>query len=113
MANRAKGQFSFTAADGESYTLEYDVNALCEIEDKFDAPIKDLQERLEQPSVRDLRVMLWAGLQKHHPEIDLKGAGALVLVQDAADALTQAMAAAMPKGGDSDDPRVPAAAGTG
>lgn len=41
-------------------------------------PIAAVVARLGQPSLRDLRALLWGGLQRHHPALTLHAAGDLL-----------------------------------
>lgn len=79
MANRFKGEASITA-DGETYTLRCDFNALCHFEE---ATGKDPIETFEQfekgkVSTTIMRHMMHAFLQEHHEDADLKLAGSLL-----------------------------------
>jgi hypothetical protein len=85
MANPHRGEVSFDA-DGKSYTLHFSTNAICELEDKLDRSFvsisNDLAKAVSAPDkirMTTLRAIFWAGLQDHHPEIDLKAAGKLIL----------------------------------
>ena len=69
------------ALDGVSVELDkrrviqFDLNALCEIEDKLGIDLKDLPE--VDVNARTLRVLLWAGLLSDDPDITLETAGHL------------------------------------
>lgn len=75
MANRQRGEVGFEA-DGQSYTLAFSINALCELEDAMKMEIENIGEKFDggTVSMRDLRLMVWAGLSDHH-DVDLKEAG--------------------------------------
>jgi len=107
-ANAEKGHATLKAGD-QVLTLAFTLNALCLIEDNLGCSINDLDERLAKASARDMRVLLWAGLQEYHadevPEIE--AAGALVEMSDAIDAVTAAMTAAFPKAKPSGKPKAP------
>jgi hypothetical protein len=84
MANPHKGDVSFDA-HGQTFTLCYSANAICEIEDVLDTSIMALSTKLAKAakdpnSVRmsTIRAVLWGGLREHHPDIDLKAAGDLI-----------------------------------
>lgn len=112
--NPALGDVRVTDADGGEWTLRYDVNALCAAEDKLGAAVSELARRLEaEPSMRDLRAMLWAGLQAHHPEVDEAHAGRLLAPNDMADAIGRALGAAFPDAAPADRANPPAAGGDG
>lgn len=104
MANRAKGEVGFRGLDGADYVLVYDVNALCDAEDRLGFGVGDFGARLASPSVSQLRVLLWAGLRARHPEIDERAAGALLSPKRLGAVVTEALAAALPQAeGESDD----------
>lgn len=100
VANAQKGHATLKAGDQE-LTLAFTLNALCLIEDRLDCSISDLDERLKKAGARDMRVLLWAGLQEFHGEEvpDEEAAGALVAMSDAINAITTAMTAAFPDQG--------------
>ena len=61
----------------------------------------ELAERLEgQPSMRDLRALMWAGLQLHHPGTTLETAGRVFPTQTMGEAIGRAMTAAFGEAGD-------------
>lgn len=85
MANPNKGEVAFDAG-GKSYTLHFSTNAICELEDKLDRSFIAISSELakaasapEKIRLTTLRAIFWAGLQDHHPDIDLKAAGKLVV----------------------------------
>lgn len=63
MATKIKGEVSFPAA-GSTWTLVYDFNALCSIEDELEVKIDDVGERLSSPSM--IRSVFRIGLAAHH-----------------------------------------------
>ena len=66
MANPARGETRIRIGK-QDYVLAYDLNALCEVEYLLGASISAVMERLAQPRLRDMRALLWAGLQRRHP----------------------------------------------
>lgn len=58
----------------EQYRLEYDINAGCDMEDRAGRTI----DKLIDTSLTSIRLILWGGLRKHHPEITLADAGDLI-----------------------------------
>lgn len=97
----AKGEHSFSV-DGRQLTLVYSIDALCRIEDRFDkSALAVLAGMMRDPQVRKLRVVLWAGLQEHHREIDEKAAGELIRglggVQPAVELINQAFLKSFPR----------------
>lgn len=52
--------------------------SFCEAEAVLSEPISAVVARLGQPALRDLRALLWAGLQRHQPGTTLHMAGDLL-----------------------------------
>jgi hypothetical protein len=78
MANKLKGEVGFEA-DGQSYTLVFSVNALCELEDKLGASVSDIGGLLTRGKrFSTIRTVFWAGLVDHHPDLALKDAGRII-----------------------------------
>ena len=103
MANPARGEARVRIGDRD-FTLAYDLNALCEVELLLGMPLQSILERLAQPRLRDMRALLWAGLQRHHP-MSVAEAGDLLgeVLRSGADAtaalgqqLSEGIAAAFP-----------------
>lgn len=85
MANPHKGDYAFEAA-GAQFTLCYSANAICELEDALDTSIVALSQDLAQAAVHPekarmsvIRTVFWAGLREHHPDVDVKAAGDLLM----------------------------------
>ena len=97
MANTAKGHATLKAGDAE-FTLAFTLNALCEIEDRLDCPVSKIGERLADVSAKDMRVILWAGLQEFHSDeiSDESAAGNLCTLQQGIEAIKSAFEAAFP-----------------
>lgn len=99
MADNPKGELTFEAR-GRSYTLVYSFDALCQVEDQLDAPLKAVARKLAAGRLSHLRVFLWAGLRARHPEIDLQTAGDMIMEVDQAvlaDVIARALTEAFPK----------------
>lgn len=123
MGNPHKGDVSFAAA-GETYTLRFSVDALCELEEATGKTIVVLASDLgdaSKVSMGLLRKVIWAGLRDHHPGVDLKAAGELILAAGGVSAVMahvgKAFALAFPEpegdaGGDQNPPK-PGRNGTG
>lgn len=76
MANKYKGEVSFKAGD-EEYVLRFSANAIVNMEDKFDMPIKQVGEIMgdaDKLRMSTVRTIFCAGLVDHYaetrPEID-------------------------------------------
>jgi hypothetical protein len=82
MANRQKGEISIDVG-GTSYTMALTVDAMCQLEDLFSTPQKAMTfqqviELADGGSIKHLRGLLWAALQLHHPELEIKDISPLV-----------------------------------
>lgn len=114
MANAQKGEYTFTGPDGNDYTLLYNINAMCLIEDELGVPMSDLEDKLQRPSAKDLRAVLWAGLKHKHPDLKLEDAGAIASGVDILENITAAFSRAFPDAPKGDDSgNAVAEAGTG
>jgi hypothetical protein len=104
MANRFLGEVTVEAA-GKTWTLRCDFNAMCEFEEAAGKGAMDTFAQFEGggASTADMRLMMWAFLRRHHPEVTLQEAGD-VLSEDAS-VLIKVIASAMP------DPEEVAASG--
>jgi hypothetical protein len=82
MANKIRGEVSFESPTGESFTLKYDVNALCELEDMLDMGIPEFASVFKESGkirLKHVRAAFWAGLRHHRPEVSLSHAGNLMM----------------------------------
>jgi hypothetical protein len=82
MANKVRGEVAFAAGD-KSYTLLFDINALCELEDVLGegALAGGLGANGAQDvliSLKRLRAFVWCGLRRHHGVLTLADAGDIV-----------------------------------
>lgn len=82
MANRQNGEVSITI-DGKVYTMAMTIDAMVALEEMFSTPQKDMtfqevSDLCERGSMKHLRAMLWATLQGHHPEFEIKDVSGLV-----------------------------------
>lgn len=78
MANKHKGHVAIEAC-GETFTLSFSINALCELEEKLDLPVAEIAKTLGAGvRLTFLRTVFWAGLQDHHPGLDEKKVGAIL-----------------------------------
>jgi hypothetical protein len=82
MANRERGEISLVA-DGRTYTLVLDTDAMVALEELFSTPTHDatwdeIGAKVKRGSVRIVRALIWAMLQRHHSDVSLKEAGHLI-----------------------------------
>ena len=112
MANANRGQVALDF-EGGNFTLEYSINATCDLEDHYNLPIGKVAEKLQNPDgvrMSDLRVVGWAALREPHPDTDVIEAGRIANAAGAQLAMTivaEAFRAAFPapKGKPSVDPK--------
>jgi uncharacterized membrane protein len=97
--NPLRGEASFKAG-ASTFTLVFDVNAFCELEDETGFGVAELIEQIQdKPSFRLLRSIFCAGLQTHHPKTSLAEAGEIMSdagLEGIKNALRAALQAAMP-----------------
>lgn len=77
MANPHRGSVALQAGD-RAYTLSFSINALCELEDALDKPVSEIVATIQDPAkvrLSGVRMLLWAGLRDHHPEVTVAEAG--------------------------------------
>lgn len=81
MANPHKGDVTLSVGD-RAYTMCYSHLALVKLENLLDKDVMqimgDLQQSRENIRVGTVVALLWAGLQKHHPEISYEDAAGLL-----------------------------------
>tara|TARA_Y100000310_G_scaffold325782_1_gene389817 strand:+ start:1882 stop:2229 length:348 start_codon:yes stop_codon:yes gene_type:complete len=96
MANRFLGE-AVAELDGTRYTLRCDFNAMCHFEDETGKDALASFEAFETGgiSARDMRSMMWAFLQHHHPEADMRLAGGILSAD--IEALQRVVMAASPE----------------
>jgi hypothetical protein len=65
---------------GRAYTLVCDMNTLADLEDITEENAFDLIDKIMAGdlSAKRLRALMWAQLQEHHPDVNLRAAGQLV-----------------------------------
>jgi len=108
--NEAFGDRRIESMDGETYTLRFDINAICSVEAKTGKKIGDLEEELENPSMTVLRGILSAGLECHHPELSEQEVGRMFRMTDLAGKVAEALRAAFPEEQEGDPGNPPGAA---
>jgi hypothetical protein len=78
MTNPHRGQVS-VEIDGETLKLEYTIDALCQLEDRFGISAMDILVRVsEQRTLSLTRTLIWGALREHHPTITEKQAGEMM-----------------------------------
>ncbi|WP_147112093.1 GTA-gp10 family protein [Tateyamaria sp. syn59] len=121
MTNRTRGLFDIKV-DDTTYKLQFTTNAMAELEDAANKGFPEFLGHLEKSTengtlrVGDVRLLFWAGLKEHQPDITVVKAGQIVQdiggVEAAMEKLGEAITAAMPeaKAGDADSEGKPEAA---
>jgi len=80
MGNPLKGEVGFEAG-AASFTLVYNIDALCTLEDRLDLSVAEIGERMGKTMrLGFLRAVFHAGLRAHHPEVTERQAGELISV---------------------------------
>ncbi len=103
MANRERGEVEIQA-DGKTYTLKLDVNAMVALEELFSTPQREMAfaeiwQRVQAGSLKYVRGFLWAMLQHHHAGLTLSQVGTVldhIGTEDMAKTLQAAGLAATP-----------------
>src|SRR5688572_27324140 len=99
MANRDKGEVSLEVG-GTSYTLVLSFNGMIEAEDAsepmFGRRLKwdEIGQGVNQGELRELRLLLFALLRKHHPGMGVADVGDLIDTVGGIDQLRQTLEAA-------------------
>jgi hypothetical protein len=75
MTNPQRGEVQLNAGKN-AYTLVFNTNAICALENALDAGIGEIMPRMGRLSV--MRAMLWAGLLEHHKIATPEEVGAIV-----------------------------------
>lgn len=115
MANRQKGEVSFQAL-GETWTLRYSTNALCEMEDLFGKSAIEVAQLLDAEGgvkLRDLRAVFFCGLTDRHEGVTERIAGNLIDdigMENAGPLIAEAFTAAFPSAEEAEDAGKPKAA---
>lgn len=97
MPNPHKGESEIELSDGRKLTLAFNANAWIEAEEQLGKPTPDIVDELQsgRASLKTQRALMWAGLRKHHPEIDIAEAGEILL--EAAQQMAKAINGGMPQ----------------
>lgn len=98
MANFLLGEVPLKIADGRSFTLVFDMEALIEAEGAYGKPMHATMIDASKGFMGALRAVLFGAFRAHHPEFDLKAVADLLAENTDAisDALTAAHEKAMP-----------------
>lgn len=80
-----------TLADGNKYQIEFTMNAMCELEDKFGS-FQAIGEAFKEPKLKHIRTLLWSGLLEHN-DMTEKEAGSLIDLNDMESLVSQIMKA--------------------
>ena len=80
MANSIKGLVSFDF-EGRTYTLAFDFNSMVEYEDATGENAMNALQAFDRGelSAKQARALFWAMLTEHHPEVDIRQAGKMVM----------------------------------
>lgn len=99
MANPLRGESSFKAGEAD-FTLVFDINTFCALEDETGLGVSDLIDKVQaKPSFKLLRSIFCAGLQARHPRTTISEAGEIMSdagLETLQKALSTALQAAMP-----------------
>lgn len=86
--------------NGKEYDLGFDMNALCDMQDKYGTLDKAFSKVSKNIDMKDLRFILWKALQHSEPKMTEQEAGRLITMRDinaGVSALNSAMGASLPK----------------
>lgn len=81
MANSQKGERS-VELNGKIYTLALTFTSMATLEGQFGKTFTEISQLAGGGSMTHVRAMLWALLQRHHPEITIEDAGNLFTLSD-------------------------------
>jgi hypothetical protein len=101
MANKSKGEVGLKVGD-KAYTMVFNVNALCLLEDAAGQGVMQIGATMSDPSKMRLgivRQMLWAGLQTKHAGLTVEEVSAImdaIGINRAIEVVSQAFALAFP-----------------
>lgn len=80
MNNPVRGTMTVEAL-GKSWTLKLSTNAMCEIEDRLEKGIDQIGVILQDQSqgrMKLFRLIVWAALTDHHPDVTERDAGEII-----------------------------------
>lgn len=117
-ANPLKGETDLKIGDA-TYTVALGVNEIVKLEDITGAGIIEIAAWFNDPEkvrVGNMRAVLWAALQRHHPGLTLEQAGDLIGViglQAGVEKLGAALQASFPEAETAENPQTASPDGTG
>lgn len=120
MGNALKGIVDVQACGG-IYKLQFTINGMCEFEAAAERSFIEFVQSLSKGGDRlllsDLRLLIWAGFQEHHPSMTLRQAGEIITdlggLGPTMDIIQDAIGKAMPEPGPGEPGNGGAAARTG
>lgn len=77
-SNPHKGEVSFELVSGETYALQFTIDAVCTLEELLDKSSMEIFTLLARGRIGVLRAAMWAGLQANHNKISLREAGEMI-----------------------------------
>jgi hypothetical protein len=103
MTNALRGQVALPCGSA-IYTLEFTIDALCQLEDRLGTTAREILARIQaDDSLTFLRTLLWGALREHHAALTERAAGELIRSAGGGTAVTEkvleAFLAAFPKQG--------------
>lgn len=103
--NPLKGEAEATLEDGRTLRLVFNANAWIAAEEVLGKTTPEILAEIasEKASLKTQRAIVWAGLRKHHPEIEIEEAGDLLV--ELAEAMSRGLTGGLPQAeeGASDD----------
>lgn len=113
MANPHKGDVRLLAREA-AYTIRLNTDAICQAEGVSGKRFAQLVVEADTGGFSSMRLLLWAALRKHHPALDLAGAGEIIDaagVKVVTDGIAEAIKRAFPPA--DENPPKPGQDGTG
>lgn len=95
MSRRGDGEATFEA-EGRTWRLRFDFNAMADFEAEAGKGAFDVLEAMQTGKAKatEIRLLFWATLREHHPEITIREAGRMIFA--GMEAFHAAAASAMP-----------------
>lgn len=102
LANPLKGEAELVLGDGRAFTLRFDYDGLCSAQKASGLPFGKMAAELgEGASMETMLGLLRGGLKRHHPEVDVEDAQAMLVAdfQACMEAIGEGMTSAMGRPG--------------